>query len=201
MPLTAKGIRQDTVTRLLAYAPVAAIVGTRVYDDRTDPLPVEELPAVVVRTPRLRGEQGRNLHVPNFAQIEELEIECHQRSPSGGTTSDAADVAGSSARDDLEEACKDGLFTDPVWVAQFEQIDRLEVRRGANGEGHERRWVAVIQVDCKFNRCWQPRSDFLADNLQTVHINVDMIEPGELDPGSTPSGQTDAAATHTGLDT
>ena len=178
--LNTKLLRQDVVARLDAAATVVATV----FDSKSTPMTLANLPAVSVYSPTTTLDRA-GIGAPIFRNIDLLKIEIHIRD-------DTDDGSAAAAANDLEEAVLDALFTDPLWVKQTEMTVGATITRGVDTASDVRRAVSSIQLRSQYRRQFRAP---MTDLLKTVHVDIDMIQPGDG-----PDGDIDTAQTIEGLD-
>ena len=187
--MSRKTLRQNVVARLKASAGVTALVpAAQIHDSRTTAIPVGKLPAIVVfcsRSRRMRDEASSAL--PLFKITHSIGVDCFAT----GET-DAA-VAGNV--DDLAGAVLDELLTSSSWVSQFEEITSANEELVLEG-GDERRGLSRITFDARLSDFYDPAT---VDDLSTIDIDVDLIDPGGA--AGDPDGVIDADLTIEDLET
>ena len=180
-----KVLRQDIVARLKASAAVTALCpAERVYDSRTTRIPAEQLPAVNVFVPSTRRRR-RGPGVPVFEVRHEVGIDCYGK----GET----DAELSASVDELAAAVIEALLTDPDFVSQWEGFEDLDSRVALDADSEGRKGVVRITFEVVRVRVYEPA---LADDLKTVDVDVDVIDPATGAPDGTP----EVEATFDGLD-
>lgn len=181
--MSRRTIRQDIVTRLKASAAVTAIVpAVRIHDSRISPIPVNQLPAIVVFSPSTRREAFGKAD-PTFRAKHEVGIDCFETGADSEAVAENADL--------LAETVLEALLTDPVFVAQYEAItdvddelvlDAKEIRQG----------LCRITMSVQISEDYPPAA-LTITSFDGVDLELDMIEPGGDD--GAPDGTVDGAAT------
>lgn len=187
--MSRKTLRQNVVSRLQASAGVTALVPTaQIYDSRTTAIPLGKLPAIVVfcsRSRRVRDESSSAL--PLFKVTHAIGVDCF------ATGETDAELAGNV--DDVADAVLAELLTSPTWVSQFEQIESANEEIVLEG-GDDRRGLSRITFETRLSDFYDP---ITTDDLSTVDIDVDFIDPGGDD--GEPDGDIDAELTIEDLET
>ena len=127
--MIARDVRKGTVSRLRA-------AGLTVDESRANPLQkADSLPRVLVAT---RGEtddfEGSGVAYARVRAEVTIEI----------AAQGASDVASTDAAEDVEELVKATLFSDPTWLALFDDVSSVTVQRDSTSEGHRHLATVVL---------------------------------------------------------
>jgi len=189
-----KAHRQALVSLLQSSAPVTALVASSsIYDSRSTAIPKSAVPAVVVDVDQTirRRESGHQL--PTFRVTHQFLIDCF----ASGTT----DPGASALADDIAEAVAEAVLTDVDFMDRFESIGELTDQMAWDSSADGRRRLVRVRFEAMISACFEPT---VTDDFSTLHIDVDMIDPGgSVDPSGNPipDGTVDAELTLEDLDT
>lgn len=168
-------IRNDIVTRLLNKT----TAGDRVYPSRSEPLPEEKLPAILVHIPRERGQNiAENQGIPNFRTTSSVLIQAVVKDTGGEQVQETLDLLA----EDIERI----LFTDPDFVKRFSKIGNLDTQVGTYTQGALELASVGIQVDVEFDDDYPP---VISDDFATLRLKTDVIDPAADPNVHPPDGQ------------
>jgi hypothetical protein len=155
-------LRTDVITRLKGNTSA----GDNVFDSRVTGLSKEKLPALNITTPAESGTSDRATTYPDFETELTLEITVH--------ISQADGWAGEL--DNLCEEVVSLLLTAPDFVDKYSRIASYRTEVIASDGGENPLIVAAIRIGLYYHEYFEP---VIGDDLATVHIDVDAIDPSD----------------------
>lgn len=162
--------RSDVRASTAAVLTAAGIVPAgRVFDSRSTPLANDELPAILVITPR-QTDKRRSLNVQAYARTLDVVVEV--------VTTGDDDAAIESALDVLTDAVMAALLTSDAWLALFEYVDDVQTDLGSGVDAGQRRAAARITFPVRYHVEHVAKSITSAVDLDTVRINADLAPSG-----------------------
>ncbi len=191
MPTTRTSIRQAAVAFLKAYAPTVALVGTRVLDSPQTPYPGDSPhPALAVFTPGADSDP-LSADQEHWQTRERLLVQCLSRRT--GTQSDADLSAGA---DELELAVRAAVIkADALWrTLGVDRCASVKVDREPPDPSDAHRIVTFLTFELEHNEQFTA-TEADAENLETIRINLHLIDPATGLPYAAPDVTADVDLT------
>lgn len=156
-------IRADLVARLQADPTVTGLLAdgaASVYDSRTTELGADEAPAINVLTQRTRWQQANAQGIPIFTRAITVIVESYAAvGQAAAEAQHVADAALAALCDRIEDAAIESLFTDPDWVAQFEDVQTVDSNVALTSDPKGRYGLARATFDLVNHVEYNPRVD------------------------------------------
>ena len=127
------GLRQRTVARLARLAAFRHVFNSRQPMLRRDMLPA-------LRVYSSATAQGRSINIPDFLSTLNLVIQI--------VAEDITDACSAAVVDELCEAVKEELLSDPSWLVLSERVLSIDTEIERNVEGEQRTTVATLTWRC-----------------------------------------------------
>ena len=163
---TSTQIRTDIVARLI----VASLVASgHVYNSRVVALEPADLPAILVRSAGFE-DANRSIALPSLVRTETISIQTMLQ--------EDTESALSAAIDALTESILSTLFLDGSWIRRYEKIDGIKVDLGMDADADRLRGGSMISFTVRQSVEYTP---VVADDLSTVHIDVDLEDDDQIE--------------------
>ncbi len=161
MSITRASVRDGIVTLLTD----ATDAEDRVYASRQPPVEGAHLPCILVYNEgdsnTRRGDGGPM----RFKRTQRIAVEAIAQG--------ATDAATEEAVEDLSDQIEEAIYSSATWPEDFERVGDFERRTGRDVKD-KRRGAALYTIEVEYGVFFEPTAE---DDLQSVHVDVKMIEP------------------------